>query len=213
MPRGKKISDHIKRQMYKMYKNGISYKEIARKYGYSYNTVWKSISKMISEQNESERIVITDGIHELKYNTVEGYVGYFFPKSGKYEKKSFKSRSDKAAIDAFRDWIGTLTVNSVVDILPQEPSKPDTTPTGKELGPISEAIVIVDEPEKNDATNVYVIFTSRPKIDAYGYFLSMDAALAELEKLNSVAKLLGHGNEAFDILEVPMKEPGILHTT
>ena len=47
----------------------------------------------------------------------------------------------------------------------------------------------------------YLIWTKQPEVRIYGLYLTMDAALKEVDKLNDVAKFLGQGG-AFEVEEV-----------
>ena len=203
-----RLTETQQKKVFQMVEDGVTRKEIANKFHCSQGTVLRAYKKILAKKEELEkkrtdtdRIVEIIGLHELKHNAIDGYVGYFATPNGA-DAKTFKANNDQKAIELFQHWIEEREFHYVAMDIPAEPSKPDTTPTGKELELACEAIIIGDEPVKTD---MYVILATSPKINAYGYFISMDKALSELEKLNAVAKLLGHG-EVFDILEVPLKE-------
>lgn len=201
-----RLTETQQKKVFQMVESGKTRKEIANEFNCSQGTVLRAYKKILTKKEETDRIVEIIGLHELKYDVIDGYVGYFNGSNG-CDVKQFKSiKSDKKAIELFKQWIEEREFHYVAVDIPSEPedfycyqpeaTKQITTPE------VCEAIVIGDEPLKTD---VYVIFSTAPKINAYGYFLSIDKALSELEKLNTVAKLLGH-DEVFDILEVPLKE-------
>ena len=204
-----RLTEAQKKKVFQMVEDGVTRKEIANKFHCSQGTVLRAYKQILTKQEELEkkrtdtdRIVEIIGLHELKHNTVDGYLGCFYH-SGGYDTKIFKTaKDDKKAIEMFKRWIEEREFHYVALDIPPEPSKPETAPTTKEIELACEAIIIGDEPVKTD---IYVILATVPKINAYGYFCSMERALAEVDKLNAVAKLLGHG-EVFDILEVSLKE-------
>lgn len=148
---------------------------------------------------------------------------------GKSKKRTFTAVNAKNAQQQWEKWCQTLRdEQEFMDMVERKPEKPEVA-CGAPLDPIEEILPMPQaEPPTDEevyeaqaeidaqtekaleATGVpladtsepaYLIWAKAPEPRCYGLYLTMDAALSEIDKLNEVAAFLGGGG-AFEVEEV-----------
>jgi len=148
---------------------------------------------------------------------------------GKSKKRTFTAVNAKNAQQQWEKWCQTLRdEQEFMDMVERKPEKPEVV-CGAPLDPIEEILPMTQAEMPTDegvceaqaeidsqtekaleATGVpladtsepaYLIWAKAPEPRCYGLYLTMDAALSEIDKLNEVAAFLGGGG-VFEVEEV-----------
>ena len=197
MPRGVRLSDAQKREMYELHCNGESNADIATTYG----ILPTSVSRIIGQQRD-----IAGGRREFSKECVIGgnkrdgrlvstkdphrYEGTCVIR-GKSNSKSFEATNGVEAKRMWREWCDELrredadNERAFMDMVerkepPKEPAK------------------------ETHGESVYVIWAKGDAPKLYGAYRTMDEALAEVDRLNEVASFLT-GSDTFEVEEVPYR--------
>lgn len=148
---------------------------------------------------------------------------------GKSKKRTFTAVNAKNAQQQWEKWCQALRdEQEFMDMVERKPEKPEAVcgypldpieeirPTKQDEPPtdeeVYEAQAEIDAQEERvlEATGVpladtsepaYLIWAKAPEPRCYGLYLTMDAALSEIDKLNEVAAFLGGGG-VFEVEEV-----------
>lgn len=146
---------------------------------------------------------------------------------GKSKKRTFTAVNAKNAQQQWEKWCQTLRdEQEFMDMVERKPEKPEVVcpldpieeirPTKQDETPtdegVCEAQAEIDAQAERvlEATGVpladtsepaYLIWAKAPEPRCYGLYLTMDAALSEIDKLNEVAAFLGGGG-VFEVEEV-----------
>ena len=148
---------------------------------------------------------------------------------GKSKKRTFTAVNAKNAQQQWEKWCQTLRdEQEFMDMVERKPEKPEAVcgypldpieeirPTKQDETPtdegVCEAQAEIDSQAERvlEATGVpladtsepaYLIWAKAPEPRCYGLYLTMDAALSEIDKLNEVASFLGGGG-VFEVEEV-----------
>lgn len=120
-----------------------------------------------------------------------------------YEKPMVIDMSDRPAPKCVAT--GILSTNPMPSSEPAatgelEGSTPDDAGASK-LSMSNAGISLVSSPSVDFSEPAYLIWAKSPEPRCYGLYLTMDAALAEVDRLNEVARFLGSGG-AFEVEEV-----------
>jgi len=148
---------------------------------------------------------------------------------GKMKRRTFTASNGRNAQQQWEKWCQTLRdEQEFMDMVERKPEKPEAVcgypldpieeirPTKQDEPPtdeeVYEAQAEIDAQEERvlEATGVpladtsepaYLIWAKAPEPRCYGLYLTMDAALSEIDKLNEVAAFLGGGG-VFEVEEV-----------
>lgn len=146
---------------------------------------------------------------------------------GKMKKRTFTASNGRSANQQWEKWCQTLRdEQEFMDMVERKPEKPEVA-CDAPLDPIEEirtvttdsepmvidmsespvpdvvttGILSAGAPTINASDPAYLIWAKAPEPRSYGLYLTLDAALAEVDRLNDVAKFLGQ-ESAFEVEEV-----------
>ena len=156
------------------------------------------------------------------------FEGTHLTRDGEMHRMKFTANNSTIARQKWRKWCEDLDAElEFMDMVERkEPEKPETV-CGAQLDPIEEirtvatdnepmvidmsespvpdvvttGILSAGAPTINVSEPAYLIWAKAPEPRCYGLYLTMDAALSEIDKLNEVAAFLG-GSGVFEVEEV-----------
>lgn len=170
---------------------------------------------------------------ELTFSVDDGYVGRATV-GGIEETRAFHAKDDTDAIGKFDRWLADMEAEQqFMDMVERKQDvhdMHDTEPADAAPAPVPEVAIPSDERIREaihearqefdanttkhmEATGVtladtsepaYLIWAKQPEPRCYGLYLTMEDALAEVDKLNDVARFLGNSG-AFEVEEVTWK--------
>ena len=207
MARGKYLTSDQHREIYEAYLLGESRTDIAEAYGITEN----SVSRIVREQRE----LSTKGEHVAHRECVVAgnkkngrltstsdphrYEGTCII-NGKANSKTFTAENASAATELWRSWCDELRSKQVTQ--KSEPVKPVAEKPVTVQKPIEK--VEVKPVDENTNKSVYVIWKKGDKPKMFGAYLSMDAALKEVDNLNDISSFLVN-ERVFEVEEIALK--------
>lgn len=230
MSRGRVLSESERKSAYTMYCMGEKVGDVASAYGVSEPTIYRIIKQLRDGKGEGmaggQQIVAGDKAHGRLMtlsdrNRFEGtcIVG------GKSKKRTFTAVNAKNAQQQWEKWCQTLRdEQEFMDMVERKEPK---AVCGAPLDPVEEirtaatdnepmvidgskmpmpevvttGVLSVGVPLADTSEPAYLIWAKSPEPRCYGLYLTMDAAIAELDKLNDVARFLSQ-ESAFEVEEV-----------
>ena len=203
MPKGKSLTDEERREIYEARMLGESREEIARAYGIA----TASVTAIVRRYKEKENIVahretIVAGNKKtgrlVSLGDFRRYDGTCVV-AGKAHSKSFTADSIAEATEMWRNWCDELRGSKAEapKPTPQPAPKPAVQKPVKEEPKVNETI-------QKQGNSVYVIWTKGEQPRLFGAYISMEAALAEVDRLNDVASFLV-SERVFDVEELALK--------
>lgn len=230
MSRGRVLSESERKSAYTMYCMGEKVGDVASAYGVSEPTIYRIIKQLRDGKGEDmaggQQTVAGDKAHGRLMtlpdrNRFEGtcIVG------GKSKKRTFTAVNARNAQQQWEKWCQTLRdEQEFMDMVERKEPKAvcgapldpveeirtvatDNEPMvidGSELPMpevVSTGILSVGVPLADTSEPAYLIWAKSPEPRCYGLYLTMDAAIAELDRLNDVAKFLSQ-ESAFEVEEV-----------
>lgn len=234
MPRKRKLNHEQELELFEMVRKGFSNKDIAKKFGIAQDTVGAYYRRTLRERGREqdrgasrERLVAHRKLgQQLTFSVDEGYVGKTMI-GGVEETCTFKAGDDMEAISKFDKWCADMRAEQEFMGMVERKGEPQlieeavTVSTDNEpvsmsardqesplpVVPVTAGIISATPsgiPLADTSEPAYLIWAKRPEPKCYGLFLTMDAALAEVDRLNEVAKFLG-SDGAFEVEEVEWK--------
>lgn len=211
MPKGKPLTDEERKEIYEARMLGETRAEIARAYGISADSVTQIVRRYKEKENiVAHRETIVAGNKKtgrlVSLGDVRRYDGTCVV-AGKAHSKSFTADSIAEATEMWRSWCDELRGSKA------EAPKPTPQPTPKPVSkPAPKPAVqkpVKEEPKVNETsqkqgTSVYVIWTKGEQPRLFGAYISMEAALAEVDRLNDVASFLV-SERVFDVEELALR--------
>ena len=230
MARGRILTESERQSVYTMHCLGEKVGDIASAYGVSKPTIYRIIKQCREgkggDMAGGQQIVAGDKAHGRLMtlsdrNRFEGtcIVG------GKSKKRTFTAVNAKNAQQQWEKWCQTLRdEQEFMDMVERKepevacdaPLDPvdeirtvetDSEPTVIDMSEspvpdvVTTGILSAGAPTISVSEPAYLIWAKAPEPRCYGLYLTMDAALAEVDKLNEVAAFLG-GSGAFEVEEV-----------
>lgn len=216
------LNERQKTALYTSYCMGERVDDLARSYGIGESTAYKYIKqardaaersrkeaegmsareKIVCGDKASGRLVSLNDPCKFEGTCVVG---------GKTKKKTFTAAGVRMARTQYERWCKELRdEQEFMDMVERKP-KEGTAVCGAPSDPIEEIRPIEPEPEPETepepepapvtAGTVYVLVTTEPALRAYRWYGSMEAAMAEMDRMNEVLEFVG-SERTVDILEV-----------
>ena len=214
MPRGKSLTDEERKEIYEARMLGESREEIARAYGIATASVTAIVRRyrqkeegmaykecIVAGNKKTGRLISSSDLHRYEGTCVV---------AGKAHSKTFIADNANIAAKMWREWCNELKEEHAQSANPQPTPKPQSTPKPE---PVEQPVA--HEPEKEEpqvketnarpeGDNVYVIWTKGDSPRLFGAYLSMESALAEVDRLNDIASFLV-SERVFEVEEVSLR--------
>lgn len=216
MPKGKKLTDEQRMEIYEAARLGESNKDIAEAYGIAPDSVRYVVRRQreLLEQKEDDmahrecivagnkrtgRLVSTADPHRYEGTCVV---------SGKAHSKTFTTDNAAAATDLWSDWCNELRNKQQRPTAPahDEPVvKPKMAVPPKQPATESKEVKPLDTNSNiSKPKSVYVIWVKGDSPRLFGAYTSMDSAIGEVDRLNDVASFLGN-DRIFEVEELALR--------
>lgn len=215
---------------YEMYLSGESVKDIAAAFGCSYSTMIRHIGKARREGAVAQAEVVVAGdkrTGRLVCTSRDGrqYDGTHVTADGETHRKRLVAAGPKMARTAWERWCADLDDECEFmarverreppaqgpGVPPDEPDREDGGADGVDCELDTEEQDVPDgeaaleagagRPEDKAGGVAYLIWCKAPRLRPYGLYQTMERAISEVERLNSVAAFLG-SEGAFEVEEV-----------
>lgn len=225
MPRRRKLDHEQELELFEMVRKGFSNKDIAKKFGISADTVSvyyrRTLRERSKEREPKERLVAHRKFGQtLTFSVDGGYVGHTTVNDVE-DTCSISAQSDIEAIGKFDKWLDKMDAEQqfLNNIMRASNEVPEIEVKRKQDdeqeqqiydqqheidAQVEEHLGTIGVPLADTSEPAYLIWAKRPEPRCYGLYLTMDDALRELDKLNSVATFLG-SKGAFEVEEVEWK--------
>ncbi len=202
MPKGKALTNDERREIYEARLLGESREEIARAYGIAPDSVTAIVRRyrqkedsmahrecIVAGNKKTGRLVSTADPHRYDGTCVV---------NGKANSKMFTAEHARAATRMWREWCSELREKHDAQPVAQPVKQPVVPEYEKEVQPVKEVRM------ENKSDSVYVIWTKGDAPRLFGAYLSMEAALAEVDRLNDVASFLV-SEKVFEVEELSLR--------
>ena len=208
MPKGKNLTDEVRKEIYEARMAGWSRAEIAQAYGVATDSVtsivrrWRESQEKENNMAGHECIVAGDRKNGrlISASDPRRYEGTCIV-GGKAHTKTFTAENASAAEKLWAQWC-----NEIRDKHQKPVVTPEKQPVVEVVQPKKEEPKVIaahkaDEPSKE---SVYIIWTKGDNPRLFGAYSNMDAALKELDNLNEISSFLVN-ERVFDVEELPLK--------
>lgn len=233
MPKGHPLAKEDRERIYHMHTMNYRHDEIAKQFGITVNTVSKVVGRQRAlEQEKSEEkvseIVIADDKKNGRLVSVgtNKYEGTCLIR-GKMKRCDFTASGSKAAKEQYDKWCQRMRdedaflrmverkpVDAVaaVEEPPERPWKEVAEERQHQIEKLereleearTQRVEFAEGYQMERHNPAYLIWAKGPEPKCYGLYLTVETALAEVDRLNEVAAFLGSGNK-FEVEEVAWK--------